>query len=253
MVVQDWIGRALVPVAVSVAFVLFQHYFPVSAPNKWSYETRQTQEPLPTGAIGATMWGIGLCLVGSFFAFREANHLWALLDGPAVLKVYETPVIWCFFPGFAALSIPWPLTIWMLRKNGRRDEADEIAGESSGKSGFDSYRVMTWLSYGIALPIGVFTLLAIPIHLSIGDTEVKVGHYARWTSEAFHYDQAVRARQVTGMTTRNGKTITTRNLLIDFSDGRTLDASVGQDGGDPASPEVVTLLLEKTKLVPVVQ
>jgi hypothetical protein len=197
------------------------------------------------------MRGIGLCLLGSFFVFREANHLWANLDGPAVLRVYETQIVWCFFPGFAALCIPWPLTLWILRRMGRNDEADAILDDSSGQTGFDSYRLMVWFSHWIVVPIGVFTLMAVPIHLSMGDSEVRAGRYGRWSSEKFPYDQAVRARLVTRTEMHGGRSVVTRNLLIDFSDGRTLDASVGKDGGEAASPEVVNLLLEKTKLEPV--
>jgi hypothetical protein len=176
------------------------------------------------------MWGMALCLLSSFFVFREANYLWARLDGPAQLRTYETQAVWFFFPAFAAMSVPWPLTIWMLRRLGRNDEADAICDESNRKSGFNSYRVMVWFSCWVVVPIGVVTLMAIPIHLSIGDSEVRVGRYAKWSSERFRYDQAVRARLVSVAETRGGQRVMTRNLLIDFSDGRTLDSSVGRDG-----------------------
>ena len=94
------------------------------------YTDSQEPEPLPTGIIGSAMGAVAIGLALSFFALRGLNHWWASLDGPSLLTEYATPFLWGFFPGFAALAIPWPLTVWYLRKMGRWEEALNAATEA---------------------------------------------------------------------------------------------------------------------------
>jgi hypothetical protein len=243
----DWLPRALVPIGISFFFWLFRKLAP--APDRSTkYETRQVHEPLPTGVIGAFMWGVGICLALSFFLLRAANHLWADVDGPAILRLYPGAAIWCFLPGFAALTIPWPLTVWLLRRVGRTDEADSIDSDSSEKAGFDSFKVMKWLGIGVVGPIAIFTLLAIPMHLSIADSEVRVGHYASLETEVFPLSQANRAILVDGNRLRDGSFEKKQDLYIDFSDGRRLDVNAAGDGGSQIGDATVELLLAKTHL-----
>jgi hypothetical protein len=124
------------------------------------------------------------------YVLRGANHLWASFGGPSLLTQYAPQVIWCFFAGFAALSIPWPLPVWYLRRVGRREEAHSIQDAADSKVGFDSFKIMKWLSIGLVAPIAVVTLLAVPIHLSITDSEVRVGHYASFLTEIFPLNDA---------------------------------------------------------------
>jgi hypothetical protein len=72
------------------------------------------------------MWALGIALAMLFFVLQGANHLWASLEGCSLLTQYAPEIYWCFLPGFAALSIPWPLTVWYLRRVGRYEEADRI-------------------------------------------------------------------------------------------------------------------------------
>jgi hypothetical protein len=243
----DWLPRALVPIGISFFFWLFRRLAP--APDRsTSYRKRQVHEPLPTGVIGAFMWGVGICLALSFFLLRAGNHFWADADGPAILRLYPGAAIWCFLPGLAALTIPWPLTVWLLRRSGRTDEADSIDSDSSEKAGFDSFKVMKWLGIGVVGPIAIFTLLAIPMHLSIADSEVRVGHYASLKTEVFPLSQANRAILVDGYRLRDGSFQKKRDLYIDFADGRRLDVNAAGDGGSQIGDKTVELLLAKTGL-----
>jgi len=194
------------------------------------------------------MWLVALLLALSFLALKWVNHEWAQIDGPAVLHVYATSFIWCFFPGFAALAIPWPLAISLLRRLRRNDEADSISAESNRSGGIDSYRVMKWLCIGLVGPIAGFTILAIPIHMTITDSAVFVGHYAQWRSERFDLSQARRATLVDGVRYRDGTLHLQKDLYLDFADGRRLDANTAGDGGTSVPDAVVKLLLEKTHL-----
>jgi len=248
----DWLPKALVPVVIVLVLRLFRRAAPAPNPvEAWEHEgTRQIPEPFPTGIIGGFMWLVGLLLVLSFFLLRWANHQWAAMDGPADLRLYKTAIIWCFLPGFAALAVPWPFTVWLLRALGRTEEAFRVTTDSNQRGGMDSYRVMKWLSIGVAGPIAIFTVLAIPMHMTISGSEMLIGHYAQITPERFQLSQARRAILVDGVRYRDGSFHPAKDLLIDFADGRRFHANAEGDGGTSVPPEVVNLLLAKTGLSP---
>jgi len=214
------------------------------------YTDSQKPEPLPTGIIGSAMWALGIGLALLFFVLRSLNHWWASLDGPSLLTQYASPFIWCFLPGFAALAIPWPLTIWYLRKVGRWEEADAIEDDSDSKGRGNSFRILKWLGIGLVAPIAFFTLPAIPIHLSITDSEVRIGHYASVRSESFRLKDARRLTIVDGYRLKDGSFQAAKDVLIDFSDGRRLRGNAVGDGGTSVPEEVLRLLIAKTGLTP---
>lgn len=196
------------------------------------------------------MWSLVIGFALLFFMLRSANRWWATLDGPSMLTQYATPVIWCFFPGFAALAVPWPLTVWYLRHVGRWGDADGIEDAADRKGGMNSFRVMKWLSIGLVVPLGVFTALAIPIHLSISSSEVRVGHYASLHSETFDLHEARRLTIVDGYRLRNGDFRPAKDVVIDFADGRRLRGNQVGDGGTAVQDDVKQLLIANTGLTP---
>jgi hypothetical protein len=198
--------------------------------------------------IGGAMWSLGIALAMSFFVLRGANHLWASLEGHSLLTQYAPQVYWYFLPGFAAVSLPWPLTVWYLRRVGRWEEADSIQDASDSKGGFDSFRIMKWLSIGVVGPIAVFTLLAVPIHLSITDSEVRVGHYASLHPDVFLLSSA-KSLIIVDEYKPQGRHVT-RDMIVEFADGRRLRGNQVGDGGTSIRNDVVQLLIDKTGLTP---
>lgn len=247
----NWLAPSIVPISVALAFALFRRIAPPNARiAKHRYDESQRPEPLPAGIVVGAMWSLGIALAMLFFVLRGANHLWASLEGPALLTQYAPQVYWCFLPGFAALSIPWPLTTWYLRKSGRWVEADSIQDAADSKSGFDSFRIMKWLNICVVTPIAILTVLAIPIHLSITNSTVRVGHYASLVSEEFHLKDARRAKIVDTHSQQGGHSRVTRDLIIDFADGRSLRGNQVGDGGTNVRNDVMQLLITETGLSP---
>jgi hypothetical protein len=247
----DWLPRVLVPAIIVFVLALFRRMAPPrSRAAQHRYDEMQAPEPLPTGIIGGAMWGLGIGLALTFFVFRAANHWWASLDGPAILTQYAPLSIWCFFPLFAALSIPWPFTVWYLRKVGRWEEADSIEDASDSQGGMNMFRIMKWFSIGLVGPIALFTLLAIPIHLSISNSEVRVGHYASFQEERFPLNEARRLTIVDGYRLRDGSFRSAKDVIVDFADGRRLRGNQVGDGGADVRDDVTQLLIAKTGLTP---
>jgi hypothetical protein len=251
IMLPTWLPRAVGPAIIMFVLVSLKRIAPPrSRTVQHRFEEMQAPEPLPTGVVGGTMWGLGIGLALMFFVLRDANLWWASLDGSAILTQFATPVIWCFFPLFAALSIPWPLTVWYLRRLGRWEEADSIEDASDSKGGMNSYQVMKWLGFGLVGPIALLTLLAIPIHLSIGDSEVRVGHYASFQTERFPFKEAKRLTIVDGYRRKDGSFRPAKDVIIDFSDGRRLRGNQVGDGGTNIPNDVMQLLIARTGLTP---
>lgn len=247
----DWLPGALTLVALTAVLGLFRRIAP---PRKRlansRYNHRQTPEPLPAGFIGGAMWALVIGCALTFFLLRGANHLWAKADGQARITLYATPWLRCFLPLFSAIATPWPFTVWYLRRVSRKDEADSISDAADAQGGMDTFRVMKWLSIALVGPITILTLLAIPIHLSIGDTEARLGHYASMHTERFPFSEAKRATIIDGYRLRDGSFHRSRDIVIDFADGRRLRGNAVGDGGTDVEQSVVQLLLDKTRLRP---
>jgi hypothetical protein len=246
-----WLPKVLLPVMVALVLALFRTMAPPRARMvSHRYDESQIPERLPSGMIGSAMWSLAIVLALLFFVLRGMNHLWASFEGPSILTQYAPHVIWCFLPGFAAVTIPWPFTVLYLRKVRRWEEADSIEDAADRKSGMNSFRVMKWLSVGMVSPIALFTLLAVPIHLSISDSEVRVGHYASVVTERFPLNDARRLTIVDGYRLRDGSIHPAKDVIIDFADGRRLRANQVGDGGTNIRNDVMQLLIAKTGLTP---
>jgi hypothetical protein len=133
---------------------------------------------------------------------------------------------------------------------GRWEEADSIQDVSDSKGGFDSFRIMKWLCIGVVGPIAVFTLLAVPIHLSITGSEVRVGRYASFRPEIFPLNEATRLTIVDVQKQQGGHNRETKDVIVDFADGRRLRGNQVGDGGTSVQNDVMQLLISKTGLTP---
>jgi hypothetical protein len=143
--------------------------------------------------FSAVTIAVGIAIgLGGYFGLLAINHLLARADGSALAQTFPSAALWCFLPGLAAFSIPWPLTIALLRRNGYQGEAAYVEGEANRKSGFDCFRIMVGMNIFLVLPVAVFTLLALPERLTLTDREIRWTHYASLTPEVFTYADIVR-------------------------------------------------------------
>jgi hypothetical protein len=209
----------------------------------YAEEHAEEERLLPAGLASAIMWVIGLVIaVGGFYALKATNQLFAMPYQDGVLTVYPPWFYWTFLPCCAALAIPWPLTLHVLRKLGYGAEAASIISAPAyyrGRdiSGMDREGLMWWMSRIIVLPLGVATALALPMHMSINADTARVTRYAHLTPDPFPLKQAVHAyRVIEYVTLRDGSTRQADDVLFVFSDGRTLRANVMGDGGTSAPP-----------------
>jgi len=247
----SWVPRACVPVGIAVVFAVFRKYFPARTDGSLTRYDRTDGKRLPTGVFNAVTIAMALLIAGGgYFVLHGLNRLFAKADGPALLQVFPGAAIWFFLPGFAALAIPWPLTIRYLRGSVYHDEAAYIEAEGSAKAGFDCYRVMVGMVLFLVVPIALFTLPALPERLTLTNQDIRWTHYASLRPEVFAYSDAQRALFVDGYRLRDGSFTHHPDLVLDFKDGRRLSANAVGDGGTQPSVAEMKMLLQKTGLTP---
>ncbi len=243
---SKFLPQFLVVLAVSLSFALFRRFAPRNSAEE---HVSDNGKRLPYGVAGACMWLLGIAIAaGGFFALRTVNHLWSHPDHNTLFVAYPPQVIWMFLPGFAALAIPWVFALWLLRRFGYAGQAAEIVENGNQKGGFNCERVMKWLIWIIVVPIGLFTLPAIPMHLAVKSDQALLTHYGHIFPDRFYFSDARHAYWVQGYYVRNGRFISQPDLLITFADGRRLHANAVGDGGSVPSPQLVSLLLARTGL-----
>lgn len=243
--------RAVVPVAVAVAFALARKYLKPSA------RLSEAQLSALDTRFEQTKWvvGISLIVVGVLFAwithylFVLLNRYLAASDGPeGSLRLWPQTAIWWFFPGFGALALCWEITLELWSAFGQGDTARSYRLWSDGRAGFDCTRVLRWMALVIVLPTGVLTVLALPMHVTLRDKDIRVCGYA-WTGcQTFEYSEAVRMTQIEGFRDRNGKLNPRAGIVLDFTDGRRWSSADIGDFSRSVDPALAAYLIERTRL-----
>jgi len=244
----------IVPLFLPFVLALFRRALPRNTSAELA--VADDDRSLPYGVAGAIMWALGLVIaVGGFYLLRFANVLIASMDrvdsnAVALFTAYPTPWIWMFFPGFACLILPWLTVLALLRRFGYAGQAARIVVKGNQQMGLNGERLMGWLAYCLVCPIGIFTVLALPMHLKVFPDELHLTHYRHWALVVFRFADARRAYIVDGYTLRDGSFQPHWDLLIDFADGRRLSGNAVGDGGTVPSEELVSILLGRSGLQP---
>jgi hypothetical protein len=245
----SFLKSLIVSVSVPIAFALIRRWLPQNTATE--INAPDDDRELPYGVAGLIMWIQGLLMVvGGYFALVGINHWIGGSGKPALETVFPETAIWWFLPGFASLLLPWIVTLWLLRRFGYAGQAARIVAKGNEKTGFNGERVMHLLGWFMVLPIGLFTIAALPMHLSVYADEIHVTHYATFSPEIFRFTDARAAYFVDGYRLRDGSFASHPDLLIDFADGRRLSANAVGDGGTSPTAKLSTLLLDKSHLAP---
>lgn len=273
--IVDLLKWILVPVVVVGAMALLRKVFPVKRvgrtalePSREEPDDRKGEEPSfeeLDDRFRKISWPFNLCMIaiGLLFAwgthtlFVWINHSLALADASSVFRELPDKTIWWFFPGFGALALSYEFTLQLLAWRKGRREADLYSRWSNEKTamrggkyaGVDSRKVLRWLAVIIALPIGVATVLALPMHVSIGPNAVRYCGYAFKPCKVYPYVDARRMVIVAGSRDKDGKFNSQAGVVIDFRDGRRWSSA---DMGSPQNtvdPNLVRFLQERTHLI----
>ena len=204
--VGQFAAKAIVPVVVAVCLALARKYLKPSA------RLSEAQLSALDERFQRTKWVVGISIVAvalifvwtTHYVLVSVNRYLAAGDGAeASLHLWPQTAIWWFFPGFGALALCWEITLQLWSAFGRADTARSYRLWSDGRAGLDCTRILRWMALVIAAPIGVLTVLALPMHASLRHEDIRVCGYA-WTGcKTFDYSKAVRMTQIEGFRDRD--------------------------------------------------
>jgi hypothetical protein len=226
------LGRGVVIVVVTTALATFRKWMPASAIRiggemSDTGDLEQRFMPLRGRVIGA-MIAIGVMFaLGSWYLLSRTNMFLARLDGPADFILLPQPSIWWFFPCFGALCLCWEITlqIWSLFED---RETLNLFSDWTNQSptfwgsyyGMDSRKILRWMTVLIALPILVFTMLALNMHAIVSSKQIRDCGYGFKPCAVYQIADVRRITEVEGFRTTDGKLTRRAGVVFDFADGR---------------------------------
>jgi hypothetical protein len=242
------IGRIAVPVAVAVVFSLARRFMPPPSNETVSLEDASRFSRLQW-LIGGVMIVVAI-LFGliSYEAFVWINRDLAARGAPSIFLILPDRWIWFFFPLFGAICLTWELTLrlWILLGDG--SQARKYETWSNSKTGFNATRVLRLMTIVIALPIGLATVLALPIHTSFNIAGLTIGHFGTLTPR-YHSYADVRGITVTqGIRLRDGSLQKRPAIVLDFADGDRWSSADNRDPQPEIDPALLNFLKTNTDL-----
>jgi hypothetical protein len=108
--------------------------------------------------------------------------------------------------------------------------------------------VLRWLALLIALPIGIFTVLALNMHASIGPDLIRDCGYAFRPCSVYALSDVRRITQVEGFRTKDGKLTKRAGVVLDFKDGRRWSSADWGSFRASVDPALAAFLRAKTGL-----
>jgi hypothetical protein len=246
------LGRALVPIAVLAVFALARRFMPsrIEPPSlNISPEDLAARFENTKKVYTLSMISLGLMFAWLTHALLVSlNHYYSVLQGGTGLRLLPQTAIWWFLPLFGPLTLSYELTLQLWSLAGGRGEAALYDISNSLQVGLDCRKVLRWAALVVALPIGLLTFLALPMHATVGQDEILDCGYGFSPCKGYRYADARRMTMVEGFRDRYGKLTHRAGIVIDFSDGRRWSSDVWSNFSESVDPELVKLLTAKTGL-----
>jgi hypothetical protein len=249
---SDSFGRGLAFVAVGLAIALARKYvsaYSMERPEGYSQEDADARFPSTQVTFGGSMIVMGIVLVwGVHFGLVYLNRRLTALDGPSDFQIRPQTAIWWFFPGIGALALAWEITLQIWGIFAGRNAPDVFSYWTCQKAGYDARKVLRWMGLVVALPIGVLTALALPMHTVLRENDVRDCGYGFATCKVYRYSDARRMTEIEGFRERDGRLDRRAGIVIDFSDGRRWSSGDEGDFHSNVDPAFVEFLETKTRL-----
>jgi hypothetical protein len=248
--VSNLVTGIAVPAAVIFFLRLMRKYAPA---NK---ATTHGELGVPDEDLKGLQWGVGAAIIlvgvglgyGVYRLLLFANQSFANADGPAAFQLLPTKALWIFLPLFGALCVSWDITLYLLYFVEDHNRIQRYLAWSDARAGFNSTRVLRWMTLVLALPVCILTLLAVPMHSSVREDGITVRQYASRASRHYPYSRAQRLAWVDGFRGRDGVMTKRAEILVDFDDGFRWSSVSNRDFESSPDPGLVEFLQAKTGL-----
>jgi hypothetical protein len=246
--------RIGIPLAIVLVFALARRYLPLSIIR---VSPRAITVDELDSSFASKQWIVSLSMIIAGGVFLFGTH--ALLVGlnrylasrgePARFLLLPQPAVWWFFPSFGALTLSWEIVLSAMALVGREAEADSYNYWSSLKAGFDCRRILRWFALLVVLPVGILTVLALPEHSAVRESDIRECGYGLAGCRTYLYVDARRITLVDGFRTRDGKLTRRAGIVIDFNDGERWSSADYGDFKPLVDSALAKFLGDKTRLL----
>jgi hypothetical protein len=259
-VIGSILGRAIAIIAVFAAFAVLRKYVPIRPETG---DDKKSVDDLE-GQFNTARWLFPLCMVFVGILFAWATHaglVWlnrylAEKESPGALQLLlPQSAIWWFFPGFAALTFAYELTLQLWSIFGSRQNADRYSdwtnlktANTSGLGRIDYRKSLRWMFLLVAAPTGAFTVLALPMHASLGPESIHDCGYAFSSCKIYPYTAARRMTIIQGFRRRDGSFTSRAGAIVDFDGGRRWSSADIGNFRHNVDSSIVQILQAKTHL-----
>lgn len=238
-----------VPAAVITVIGLMRRYLPATAVPKSEVSVAHEDFGRLQRSVNVTLVAVGIGLgYGTYRLLLLASQSFANEDSPAVFQLPPSKWIWFFLPLFGALCVSWDITLWLWSFVDDHNRIQRYLEWSDARAGFNSTRVLRWLTVLLALPVCILTLLALPMHSSVREDVIAVRQYGALSSKTYPYSRARRLAWVDGFRGRDGAMNKRAEVLVDFDDGYQWSSVANRDFEALPDPGLVDFLHAKTGL-----
>ena len=236
-------------------FALARKYIPARATDQSSDHSSAERS---YESFSGTQWTVGIMTGFAIAGFAFLTHAmlvylsrwYAALDGPASFRLFPQTAIWWFFPGFGALTLGYEIVLQLWSRFGDAGRVARYSAWSNLKSGFDGRRLLRWMALLIAAPIGGFTLLEVPSHVSLTDKVIIDHGYGLGKPQIYRYDAARKLTIIEGFRVKDGSLTSRAGIVIDFDGGRRWSSANSGDFKKQVDSALLDFLMQKTKLLP---
>jgi hypothetical protein len=240
--------RATIPAIVVVAFALGRRYLPVQAPVRFAQEDAQRFSRL--------QWGFALAMIAvavafatlSYFLLISVNRQLATSGEEASFVLLPSPWMWAIFPFFGGIATCWEITLRIWKRFGDSSQASKYESWSNQKAGFDATRLLRLMTLCIAAPMGMATLLALPIHTSISETGFHIGHFGSLRATKHTFSHVKRILVIDALRLRDGSLQRRPAIIIYFSDGSKWSSADNREPDAALNQQLLKFIKEKTNL-----
>ena len=247
----DLLRRAIVPFAVLLVFALVRKWLP--AQDAASTADQPTREELDQ-QFRVANWIVQICMLLVCLAMTwllhlllvKSNQSFAESSPPAAFHLLPQTAIWWFFPGFAALTLCWDITLFLWSLKAGSQQIMLYRRFSNLTVGFNVTKVMRILAVITLVPIAFFTAREIPAHVNLYADEIVAKDDAFAPESSYRYADVIRLIEIEGFRNRDGTLTRRAGLVLDFKDGRRWSSADIGDFQTKANPALRSFLEQKT-------
>jgi len=254
------IRYAIVLLAVSAAMALFRKLLPAAKTFPRDLSSPDLEDrfmPLRSRIITVMLAIAMVFFLATWQGLEALNRYFAGLGGTAEFSVLPQSAIWFFLPGFGAICLCWELTLqaWALFSNRTTvnlfsdwtNQSPMFWGRFS-YPGMDSRKALRWLTLIVVVPIAAFTALALNMHTTFDQAEIRECGYAFKPCRVFQYSDIRRLVLVDGRISSKGIFLRWPQVVLEFPQGYRWSSAEWEDSDKATTIRLEQFLIGKTRV-----